>query len=275
MTSGVQLRQGITAGAVWGQELEAIAARAEALEIRHDPPTLPELVELANEAHRYLFLALSPAVIARSCRLSARLHVPVLSVPPLDEQVDSVHQTRSRVHDQTADVPPPAETAAPAPCPPGLELEQEEPEDQPAAPGPPAAPRRERRQLRPASQRMKRRDPEPPADPPAVEVEPMPVAVEAEPVALAPAVEVEPEALPEPAPSPPPAGWLVTDEVAQLLDATGVTVGRWRSAGRFGAKGEGWVKYGGSYHYSPDAVEAVMAGDDPPGLDQLVSDVRP
>jgi hypothetical protein len=239
MTSGVQLRQGVTAGSLWAQELEAIAARADALQRRPEPPTLPELVELAGEAHRYLFLAFTPAVIARSCRLAARLHVPVLSVPPLDEQVDEVHQVRWRVHDQTGDVPAPEGPPAPAPCPPGLELEQEEPEPPPAPIG------RPRPQLRPASERMRRPAPEP---------------------APAPA---EP-----PPPSTPPAGWLLAPEVAELLETTDVSIGRWRAAGRFGGEGEGWVKSGRSFWYSPAAVESLMAGEVPAGLDQLVADVQ-
>jgi hypothetical protein len=237
MTSGVQLRQGITAGAIWAQELEQIAARADALQQRPEPPTLPELVELANEAHRYLFLAFSPAVIARSCRLAARLHVPVLSVPPLDEQVDKVHAVRWRVHDQTADVPPPAKTAPPAPCPPGLELEQAYP--------PPAPIGRPRPQLRPASERMRRPAPEP-------------AAAAAEP----------------PKPSTPPAGWLLAPEVAELLETSEATVGRWRAAGRFGGEGEGWAKVGRSFRYAPAAVESLMASAIPAGLDQLLAVVK-
>jgi hypothetical protein len=62
--------------------------------------------------------------------------------------------------------------------------------------------------------------------------------------------------------------------VAELLDTTEATVSRWRQAGKFGAECEGWVKSGRSYWYSPAAVESLMAGGIPAGLDQLVADVQ-
>jgi hypothetical protein len=66
----------------------------------------------------------------------------------------------------------------------------------------------------------------------------------------------------------------VAGEVGELLEISEATVGRWRDAGRFGADGEGWAKHGGRYYYNPDAVESLMAGEVPPGLDALVADVR-
>ncbi len=266
MTSGVQLVQGITAGAVWAEELEQLAARAEKLEHREEPASLPELVALAEEGFRYLFLAMSPAVIARSCRLSARLHVPVLAVPQLDQQVDLTHQVRWRVHDQTADVPAPAEPA-PAPCPPGLQ----ELADVPApAPAPVAE-----RQLRPAAERMAARPAAPPRpEPERVEAPPLPAHL------IPPAPEPKPAPLPRPvsvrrypAASKPP-GWFSGQEVQELFDVCTSTVCKWRNLGRLGEQGTGWQRCGKSYYYNPLAVEQLEAGNIPAGLDDLLAEVQ-
>jgi hypothetical protein len=88
--------------------------------------------------------------------------------------------------------------------------------------------------------------------------------------------QVAPEAqAPEPPkPSTPPPGWLVAPEVAELLDTSEATIGRWRSAGRLAGEGVGWAKCGRSYYYSPAAVESLMAGKVPAGLDELLADVQ-
>ncbi|KAF0652400.1 hypothetical protein L107_13865 [Cyanobium sp. Copco_Reservoir_LC18] len=253
--TGVQLLQGITAGTLWAEQLEQLAARAEALDNRPAPPTLPELVELANEAHRYLFLAFSPSVIARSCRLSARLHVPVLSVAPLDEQVDSVHQVRWRVHGQTGDVPAAAPAPEPAPCPPGLIDDDHEP---PAI----AAPVRPKRQLRPASERV------PGRAAPAPELEPAP-GLEPDPQ-LEVVQQPEPEATPLP---PAPPGWLTAVEVSELLGCCIATVRNYRHAGKFGREGVGFGRAGKGYRYNPDMVEQLEQGKIPAiGLHQPLND---
>ncbi len=265
MTSGVQLVQGITAGALWAEELVQLAARAEALEQREEPATLPELVALAEEAFRYLFLAMSPAVVARSCRLSARLHVPVLSVPQLDQQVDLTQQTRWRVHGQTHDVPAAAEPA-PALCPPELE----ELDDVPAASPAPVA----ERQLRPRAERMAAR---PAAAPPAA-----PKRVEAPelPDHLTPTdPKPEPEAKPRPSharrhPASPPAGWFSAQDVADLIDVTPSSIAKWRAAGRMGTEGTGWLRCGKSFYYAPDVVEQLEQQQIPAGLDDLVAEVQ-
>jgi len=272
----------------WRRRVEDLAAQAERMIGKQC--SLQQQAQLALSWAGLCWSGFSPETVAASARASLLLgESVVMATAPADqlqeiaERLDHVWQAAQS--DPSAAVAtvmpplidlPPAESVKRPRARSVPDVEQEGFEEPPAdiEPPPPAAPRRERRPLRAASERMARRPA--PADPPAV-------AVEAEPVALpqalveepeAVAVEAQPQAQPEPAPSPPPAGWLVAPEVAELLDTSEVSVGRWRSAGRFGAKGEGWVRSGRSYYYSPPAVEAVMAGDDPPGLDQLLADVQ-
>ena len=82
--------------ASWAQELQEIATRADALE-RDPDATLADRLDLATAAFSRLWLAWSPAVIARSCRASARLSEPVLLEPgPLDQQLHYNQQIRMR-----------------------------------------------------------------------------------------------------------------------------------------------------------------------------------
>ena len=80
----------------WALELQEIASRADALE-RDPEALLADRLELASAAFSRLWLAWSPAVIARSCRVSARLCEPVLLEPgPLDQQLAINQQIRMR-----------------------------------------------------------------------------------------------------------------------------------------------------------------------------------
>ena len=218
----------------WCAELEDLATRASLME-RSKEVSLSDRLELATAAFSRLWLAWSPAVIARSCRASATLLDPVLVEPgPLDQQLAAVRAFRLEALARIGTLEQPAEIA---PVLPGLD------DDEPMPPPAPPPIGRPRPQLRPASERMRR--PAPEAQPP------------------------EP-----PKPSTPPPGWLVAPEVAELLDTTEVSIGRWRSAGRFGGEGEGWVKCGRSFWYAPAAVESLMAGEVPAGLDELLAEVQ-
>jgi len=92
-----------------------------------------------------------------------------------------------------------------------------------------------------------------------------------------PALVVEPSPEPEPpppSPAPAPPNWLLTSEAAEVLGVSVATVSNWRQRGRFGAEGQGWVIAGHTAWHSPEAVEQLEAGEVPPGLDQLISDVQ-
>jgi hypothetical protein len=78
----------------WHQQLADVARRAGELPTN---ASLDDRASLAQDAFQLLWLAWSPALIAQSCRLSARLNEPLMADPgPLDEQVLSVHDVRSQ-----------------------------------------------------------------------------------------------------------------------------------------------------------------------------------
>ena len=54
------------------------------------------------------------------------------------------------------------------------------------------------------------------------------------------------------------ASWLTLMEVSELVEVDKVTIGRWRTAGRLGQEGAGWVARGRSYLFNPGQVEALM-----------------
>jgi hypothetical protein len=84
---------------------------------------------------------------------------------------------------------------------------------------------------------------------------------------------VEPEPMEEPT-APPPPSWLSTSDTCELLGICRRTAADWRESGRFGPEGVGFVHHGRGYWHSPEAVEAIEAGDIPAGLDQLLSEVQ-
>lgn len=99
--------------------------------------------------------------------------------------------------------------------------------------------------------------------------------------APAPAEPVpEPEPMPAPAPrrrtapAPAPPGWFSAADVAELLDASAGSVGRWRKDGRLGDEGIGWQQCGRCFYFAPDAVENIDRARIPGGLDQLVAEVQ-
>jgi hypothetical protein len=78
----------------WHQQLADVARRAGELPTN---ASLDDRASLAQDAFQLLWLAWSPALIAQSCRLSARLNEPLMADPgPLDEQLLSVHDVRSQ-----------------------------------------------------------------------------------------------------------------------------------------------------------------------------------
>jgi len=131
MPGAVEVRSGLDAGYAWSEEMLQVADRAEALMGRSELPTLQELLDVSQDWWRFGFLALTPAVVARSARLSARLGVPVLAgVAPLDQQADEAFATRWRVHDQAGGVIVQPVEDAPLP----EALEPEPPREAPAVP---------------------------------------------------------------------------------------------------------------------------------------------
>jgi hypothetical protein len=91
-------------------------------------------------------------------------------------------------------------------------------------------------------------------------------------------VEVHPPLLDLPPANPPapeaPADWLTAAETAELLGVSRSGLSKWCAAGRFGVEGVGWGKRGKGHAYAPAAVEALMDGDIPQGLDELLSEVQ-
>jgi hypothetical protein len=249
----------------WRRRVEDLATQAEGMIGKQC--SLQDLARLALSWAGLCWSGFSPETVAASARASLLLNQSVVMAAEPADQLAEISERLDAIWQQARRDPSAAVVSA---APPFIELPPAEPvqrkrrkkdqdQDQdalePAAdpeplPAPAPAPRREPRPLRPRAERMAAR----PAPPP----EPEPLAV----------VPPEPEPCP---PSPPPPGWLVAGEVGELLEVSEVTVGRWRDAGRFG---EGWAKHGGRFYYSPDSVELLMAGEVPPGLDQLLADVQ-
>jgi hypothetical protein len=143
----------------------------------------------------------------------------------------------------------------------------------PPAPAAPATPTREKRALRPASERIRPR-PEAPPEPAAP---PEPVAAP-EP----PAPDLPPDWQPEPAPEPAPTSWpevppnwLKAGEASEVLGITREQLHRMRQAGDTGSWGIHWIQCGPkSFYFSPQIVEKLESELVAPGLDDLLSTVR-
>jgi outer membrane biosynthesis protein TonB len=224
----------------WCAELEDLATRASLME-RSKEVSLSDRLELATAAFSRLWLAWSPAVIARSCRASATLLDPVLVEPgPLDQQLAAVRAFRLEALARIGTLEQPAEIA---PVLPGLDDDEPKPNPEPEPPPAPAPIGRPRPQLRPASERMRR-----------------------------PAPEAQPPEPPKPSTSP-PADWWDAEEVAALVGKASETISRWRREGRMGAEGSGWQRCGRSYYYAPQVVEDLEK-QLPAGLNELVADVQ-
>lgn len=273
-----------------------------------------DLAQLALHWVGLAWPAIGPETIAASCRASLLVGAPgvVVSTAVVD-QLSEIHERLDRIWEQAQSDPsaavlevhpprlelPPAErrrrrgggqsdlTPVDAP-----ELEPDHAPEPPPAPAPPAPlPRPGARPLRPRAERMAPRPaPEPVEIPPGVTPggrsaapgrpadkatadlrSSSPVAEAAAQKAAAP-VSADLRSM-DPTPPAPP-NWLLAAEVAELLDTSEVTIGRWRAAGRFGAEGVGWVKCGRSFYYAPEAVEELESSEVPAGLDDLLSEVR-
>jgi hypothetical protein len=204
----------------WRGAVEALAEAAEAQVGRR--PSLQDQAQLAMWFAGLLWPALSPELVAGSCRASLLLGAPgvVLSSAPAD-QVQEIAERLDRIWQQ-AQHDPSAAVATVAP--PLLDL-------------PPTAPRRTGR--------------------PAKAQEPAPAPPE--PAAPDPEPDPEPEAPPAaPAPEPIPADWFTAADLAQLLEVSETTLSRWRKAGRCGEQGTDWRKCGRQFYFSPDAAEQLM-----------------
>jgi hypothetical protein len=291
----------------WHQQLADVARRAGELPTN---ASLDDRASLAQDAFQLLWLAWSPALIAQSCRLSARLNEPLMADPgPLDEQLLSVHDVRSqclRSVDQLAikkllPLPKrfsiqgrPHQTKAAA---------AEVVEEVPARPVEAriaearAAAVRVKPPLRPIAERLAARTPAPaPELEPEVEVVAEPPAPEPEPPAP-PAPEPEPDAddeapmpsgwgdpeqvLEELEPMPPapvgpvPADWLKAGEVAELLNRTREFLHCLRKKGETGAEGIDWRQTGPkSFYFSPQIVEKLEQLHSGPELDHLLAELR-
>ena len=89
-------RQTFTELADWNDHLDRLAERAErAAAAPAAAVSLAERASLASEAARLLWLALTPTVIAASCRATSLLGEPTLAgVAPLDQQLLAAHALR-------------------------------------------------------------------------------------------------------------------------------------------------------------------------------------
>ena len=95
----------------WAAELREIATRADVLGRNPDAP-LADRLELAAAAFSRLWLAWSPAVVARSCRASSRLLEPVLVVgADLDEQLQTNQAIRMAALRSAGQLEQPAQIA--------------------------------------------------------------------------------------------------------------------------------------------------------------------
>ena len=92
----IKRRQSLADLADWQESLWALGDRAEKLAAAPAARvSLDARVELAKEAFRLLWLSLSPAVVAASCKTSALMGEPLLSAVPLvEEQMMVLHRLR-------------------------------------------------------------------------------------------------------------------------------------------------------------------------------------
>jgi len=279
--------------AEWRQRMADLATEAEGLIGRR--PTLQQACRLAMQWAGLAWAAMSPEVIAMSCRASL---LPGMGPPGvvvaegLPDQLDEISDRLDAIFEAGRSDPsalvvqqqPPVIFRPPA--------EGDKPRGRPK----PAQPRPT---LRPAAERMAPRpaEPEPleaapPADPeplqlpeplelpPPLELpEPLelPPPLELpEPLQMPPPLEVEeleptpeaehtPEALEPPSPpkrrrraEPPPAGWFTQAELSELLEVGASTVSRWRLQGLAGEEGSDWRRCGRPYYYSPQLAEALL-----------------
>lgn len=272
----------------WRQELERLARRAEAA---GSNASLQERQELATEAFRLLWLAWAPDVIARSCRLSARLYEPLLADPgPLDLQVLHSYNARLAALRSVGALVElgPGPVADPAligvkmgrggkPTAGPVEVQEGEAQAPPEPAAEPdglvggrrrvVAPPPQPRILRPASQRMAPRPPAPAAEP-APDRAPMPDGWgdQSEPV--------PPAAAPAPAPADPPADWLSAGEACELLGIDAEQLEHHRAKGDLGAVRIDYTEHPRGFYYNPAKVEELEAALSAPDLDALLSDLR-
>lgn len=222
----------------WRRRVEDLATEAEALVGRPCGPQ--QSARLAIQFVGLLWPALSPEVVAGSCRASLLLGAPgVLMAPAPVDQLAEVAERMDQLWEQAQA----ATVEAPV-----LLLEQP---PTPSTPPAPSAPEPAHLELEPES---------------VVEV-----VVEPAPEATLQSVEAAWDIKLSP---PDASTWLTTHEVSELLGNTRGTIGIWRERGRFGAEGIGWCRVGKRFRYSVDAVEALMEGAVPPGFDQLLAEVQ-
>ncbi|MEB3235748.1 MAG: hypothetical protein VKM98_10015 [Cyanobacteriota bacterium] len=90
-------KRGLAELRTWEDELERLADEAKGLierERQEDKPLMQERIALSQRAFSYLFLGLTPRVIARSCRLAVAMGEPVICTDPLDRQVLELRTVR-------------------------------------------------------------------------------------------------------------------------------------------------------------------------------------
>lgn len=238
----------------WRQRLECLAGRAEALVGRRSNPQ--QEAALAVEWLGVAWPALSPALIAGSCRASLLLGSNVVLAPaPADQLLEVAERLDEVWADAQADPdaavvtvrppllnsaplpavkprgrapkvePPPAPAADPDELPPGWEVGDPEP-----APPPAAEPARGTKPLRDRALRMAAKpappEPEAVAKVPIPEPEPEPL----EPAEPAPDPEPEPPPVPEasePVPVPVPDGFASAPQLAAEIGAKPTAIGVW------------------------------------------------
>ena len=82
----------------WEERIKKLRSDAEALGVTE--PSAAELMALAGEAVGLLWVGLSPAVVAASCRASLLAGVPVVAGLPLGQLVWDAENTVARLQGQ-------------------------------------------------------------------------------------------------------------------------------------------------------------------------------
>jgi hypothetical protein len=224
----IKRRQSLAELADWTEHLWALGDRAEKLAAAPAARvSLDARVELAKEAFRLLWLSLSPAVVAASCKTSALMGEPLLSAVPLvEEQMMVLHRLRKAgVLSQPDEFGGEAEADQPA-----------EPEPEPEFVN--AAHERHLEDVDDA-------EPEPAED-------------------AEPAEADEPAEAAEPQQQAQPAGgqWLTRPQLAQLLGVTDSAVRAWANK-RWLLEGQHWIKDSANRRrplYDAEACRLAVAG---------------
>lgn len=243
--------------------MEDLATEAEGMIGR--PITLQQACRLSMNWAGLCWPAMSPEVIALSCRASLLPGVGPPGVIVAEGLPDQIDEIRARLDGifEAAKADPSAlvvEAHPPMILRPPTEADKR---------------RVGRPRKRPGALPLEEAEPLQPPDPDELpDVWRLPEPLEqAEPVELPePLEEPDPDELPaawqqpEPDPqplevpevAPPPPGWFDQFELAQLLEVGTSTISRWRVQGRAGSEGADWCRLGKRFHYAPELAERLL-----------------